>query len=124
MDNLTTAVHELLQFQILIKIYHWQTRSYSRHVASDDLHGRISKNIDLIVESLQGELKTRIKFKDTCVLNLNNMNDKNIVSLLITTREWFDSKFIKMFTSSKFLANIKDEIVTDINQILYLFTLA
>ena len=124
MDNLTTAVHELLQFQICIKIYHWQTHSYARHIASDDLHGRISKNIDLIVESLQGELKTRIKFIDTCVLNLHNMNDKNIVNLLITTREWLESKFVKMFASSKFLVNIKDEIVTDINQILYLFTLS
>ena len=68
MDNLTTAVHELLQFQVFIKIYHWQTKTYSRHIASDKLYDSISNKIDLIVESLQGEQKKRIKFTSTCVL--------------------------------------------------------
>ena len=122
MDNLTTAVHELLQFQILIKIYHWQTKTYSRHIASDTLYNSISDKIDLIVETLQGDLKKRIKFS-SCALNLENMTDKSIVSLLIRCREWMETRFLTMFSHSKFLVNISDEIVTDINKTLYLFTL-
>jgi hypothetical protein len=123
MDDLTTAIHELLQFQLLLKIYHWQTRSYPRHVASDELHTSITKNIDLIAETLQGELDKRVKFTKSCVLNLENMNDKNIVQLLLTMKNWMDTKFVKMF-NTKYLANIKDEVVTDINKCLYLFTLS
>jgi hypothetical protein len=123
MDNLTTAIHELLQFQVLIKIYHWQTKTYSRHVAADNLYDSISKHIDLIVETLQGEQKKRSKFSPSCVLPIENMTDKNIVQLLLKCRDWLDTTFIRMFSHSKFLVNIKDEIVTDLNKTLYLFTL-
>jgi hypothetical protein len=123
MDNLTIAVHELLQFQILIKLYHWQTKTYSKHIASDDLYNSISKNIDLIVETLQGEQNTRINFSKSCILHLENMNNKNVIQLLVKCKDWLDTKFIKMFSKSKFLINIKDDIVTDINKTLYLFTL-
>lgn len=122
MDDISKVTHELLQFQILIKIYHWQTRSYPRHVASDELHSSLSKNIDLIVESMQGELSKRIKFTPSCVLNLTNMNDKSIVVLLKTFKTWMEKDFTKLATSGHLL-NIRDEIITDITKALYLFSL-
>ena len=123
MDNITSATHELLQFQLSLKIYHWQTHSYPKHIASDTLYSNISKNIDLIVETIQGEQNKRIKFTPHCVLELDNQTDKSIVSLLKDFKKWIDADFVKMFPSSKFLISIKDDIVSDINQTLYLFTL-
>jgi len=123
MDNITTATHELLQFQTLLKIYHWQTHSYAKHVASDSLYTNISKNIDLIVETLQGEGNKRIKFSQDCIIELQNQSDKSITSLLKDFKNWIEKDFIKMFPSSKFLVNIKDDIITDINKTLYLFSL-
>jgi hypothetical protein len=123
MDDITRVVHVLLQYQILLKIYHWQTRSYARHVASDSLHENISKNIDLIVETLQGEQNKRIKFTPSCKIDLQNMTDKSMLPFLKEFREWVDSDLIATFPKSSFLVNIKDEIITDINKTLYLFTL-
>lgn len=123
MDNITEATHVLLQFQILLKIYHWQTHSYAKHIASDGLYSNISKNIDLIVETLQGENNKRIKFTQNCILDLQNQNDKSILQLMKDFKNWIEKDFIKMFPSSKFLVNIKDDIITDINKTLYLFSL-
>lgn len=123
MDNLTKATHILLQFQMTLKIYHWQTEAYARHVASDSLHSSISSHIDKIVETLQGELQKRIKFTPTCSIKLINQTDKTIVDTMVKFRTWLETDFLRLFSHSKFLSNIRDEIVTDLNKALYLFTL-
>ena len=39
----------------MIKLYHWETRSYAQHEASDRLHESLSKHIDEFVEVLIGK---------------------------------------------------------------------
>lgn len=116
-------VHQLLKYHLLIKLYHWQTKTYAKHIASDSLYDKTSKNIDLIVESIQGEHSTRVKFAKDAVLHLDNMTDKSIVVVLNEFKLWMETEFGKI-AQSKYLLNIRDEIVTDINQTLYLFSLA
>ena len=82
MDSISTTTYMLLQYQLSIKLFHWQTHSYAKHVASDNLHQSISKNIDLIVESIQGEHGKRVKFSPSTVLSLDNMSDKSMMALL------------------------------------------
>lgn len=49
----------LLNYQIQFKIYHWQTKSYARHVASDELVSAIQDIVDYYVETIIG---SRIPF--------------------------------------------------------------
>ena len=55
-------VSSFLTFQVSLKIYHWQTLSYPRHKASDELFGSISEKIDKFVETLQGNRGNRFQF--------------------------------------------------------------
>lgn len=38
-----------------IKLYHWKTRSYAQHKATDELHERIQGNVDKFVEVMLGK---------------------------------------------------------------------
>jgi hypothetical protein len=43
-----------LSFSTTLKLFHWHTRSYSRHVASDELHEEFQKLSDKFVEIYMG----------------------------------------------------------------------
>ena len=47
-----------------IKIYHWQTMSFPRHKATDELVGKLDDNIDKFVEVYMGKYG-RPKFTGT-----------------------------------------------------------
>ena len=40
-----------LQFLITIKLYHWNTLSYSTHKATDELYSKLNEGIDTFVEA-------------------------------------------------------------------------
>lgn len=47
---LPPLVSLLLRAQCTVRLYHWSTTSYARHVASDDLLGRLEELGDRLVE--------------------------------------------------------------------------
>ena len=115
-------VHSFLEFQIALKIYHWQTASYSRHKASDALFGSLSEKIDRFVECLQGSRDRKIKFRTDRAIELKNYSDKDAVLLLREFEAWLNKNLSKSIRE-KDLLNIRDEILADVHQALYLFTL-
>lgn len=119
MENIVIS---LLQFRDQLKIYHWQTKTYSRHIATDKLICKVSKHTDRIVEIMQGARETRFKLgKDTIILS--NYKDKEIVFYIIAFRNWLNTKFEECLTKVDHqVEEIKDELVNDINQTLYLFS--
>ena len=123
MDNLTTLVHILLQFQLSVKLYHWQTHRYARHIASGNLVDQLSKNIDRLVEALQGTFNKRIKFTPKCNLSLENISDTQMKTILSEFSDWLNKDFESFVKGGKYILTIRDEIMTDVNQALYLFTL-
>lgn len=115
-------VQSFLQFQIAFKIYHWQTNSFSRHKASDELFAALSDKIDRFVECLQGSRNEKVKFKKGRVIDLLNFTDKEAVTLLHDFEKWLDKTLIKHI-HEKDLINLRDELLSDVHQALYLFTL-
>jgi len=115
-------VQSFLQFQVAFKIYHWQTKSFSRHKASDSLFASLSEKIDRFVECLQGSRGRTIKFKKGTVIDLVNFSDKEAVELLRDFEAWLNKVLPKHITE-KDLTNLRDEILGDVHQALYLFTL-
>jgi len=53
----------------MVKLYHWKTRSYAQHKATDELYSKLNEDIDKFIEILLG--KTGIR-TDLINLNLNN----------------------------------------------------
>jgi hypothetical protein len=108
-----------------VKIYHWQTMSFPRHKATDDLVGKLDENIDKFTEVYMGKYG-RPKFGGrTSSIKIRNFHDKEAPALLKSAIDWLSHKLPKHLKSGDTdLLNIRDEIIADLNQTLYLFTLA
>lgn len=118
-----TLVSELLQFQLSIKILHWQTRSYAKHIATDSLYKSLSDNIDQFVEILQGKYG-RVKFSENAHISLINFDKKNDENLIKYIQHWMETELPKMIHKDDTdLLNIRDEMLGNIKQTRYLFSL-
>ena len=121
---MNTIVESMLRFQVYLKTYHWQTRSHSRHKATDGLYEEISNKIDLFVEVLQGKLTKRITLNGS--LEFKNFSDVEGQKLLKNFILWLESDLEKLLTNivntTNDLLNIRDEMVANLNQTLYLFS--
>lgn len=105
-----------------IKMYHWTTKIYSRHKATDEYFGKLLENMDSFVEVYIGKYK-RPSVK-SMALSINVCNDKDIVMLLKKFIEFLNKDIVKMVSKNDTdLLNIRDTLLADTNQTLYLFTL-
>jgi len=105
-----------------IKIYHWKTTSYSQHKATDDLFSKLQDNVDKFMEVYLGK-NPRFKTNDvgsihlTCCDNLRDL--KTLIEKCIKKLPLIDLSP----SNDTDLLNIRDEILADLNQFLYLLTL-
>lgn len=114
-----------------IKLYHWQTLSYARHKATDDLYSELNELIDKFVEVLTGRViietnnKTfRIAINST-KLKLYDFIDTegtNFISIIKDILEK-DVNLLKILVNNTDLLNIRDEMLAVVNKTSYLFTL-
>lgn len=117
-----SIVLSFLTFQNQLKLYHWQTYVYARHKASDRLYKSISEKIDRFIEVLQGSKEERVGVNEG--IPLNNLSDAGMVQMMKTFRDWLVSDLPNLLeTEDTDLLNIRDEMLADINQGLYLFSL-
>ncbi len=120
-ENLLGFFFEMLN---TIKLYHWKTTSYAEHKATDELHGRLSENIDKYVEVLLGkQIPLRIDYNKTNV-TVFDFNTKNeLISKLKHYTSILNGFSDKLKNEDSDLLNIRDEMLADINQTLYLLSL-
>lgn len=117
-------VHIFLELLNMVKLYHWNTRSYAEHVATDELYKKMNENIDKFVEILLGKDETRLRDLDKRLDLINPKNTSELKSRVYEYREFFVN--LNKFFNSKFdtdILTVRDDIVIDINQFLYLLTL-
>ena len=111
-----------------LKLYHWNTLSYPRHIASDALIGKIDTLSDQFVEVYIGrygrDRQSTKKTKDDVDISLPRLPEDEIVGYLEEARDWLTNRLSGMLKKNDTeLFNIRDEIIGEINQCLYLFTL-
>jgi len=107
----------------VVKLYHWKTKSYAQHKATDELYELLNGHIDKFVEVMLGKNGSRIEMweKDVLSIQYTNLSDfKDRVyeyrTFLSQLNNYFDA------TTDSDLLNIRDEILGDLNQFLYLLT--
>ena len=112
-----------LAFANQLKIYHWQTVSYSRHKASDKLGRIISDQIDRFMETLQGSRDTRLLLTSRYdTIKFVNQQDEHAVTVLVAFKNWLLSGLPSMLQPfDKDLSNIRDEMLASVNQTIYLY---
>jgi DNA-binding ferritin-like protein len=116
-------VRTFLEMLNTVKLYHWKTHSFAQHKATDDLYERLNGHVDTFIEVLLGKDESRIKMVERrCeLLDFSKGSDfKERVyeyrEFLVDMNRYFDAK------RDTDLLNIRDEILGDINQFLYLMT--
>ena len=107
-----------------VKVYHWQTNSFARHKATDDLVDKLDEHIDKFTEVYMGKYG-RPKFTaKTSNLKLYDVTDNRGHLLLEQGIHWLENKLPGYLgKKDSDLLNIRDEIIADLNQVRYLFTL-
>jgi len=122
-NKASKIVLTFLEFLNMIKLYHWKTRSYSQHKATDELYGRLNENIDKFVEVLLGKDQSRIHSMEK---HLNLINTDNMTDIKAHVFEYrnFLSEMNIYFDEKKDsdLLSIRDDLLADINQFLYLLS--
>jgi len=107
-----------------IKIYHWQTSLYARHKATDDVLGALDESIDKYVEVYMGKYGRPRMTGKTSVIHVKNMGEKEAVTFVKKCIRTLIEVVPKgLGPEDTDLVNIRDEMLAELNQLLYLFTL-
>ena len=116
-------VKVFLEILNMIKLYHWKTRSYSQHKATDELYSKLNEHIDSFVEVLLGKDESRINMLENRIDLLDSSNTMEFKQRIYEYRDFLLSINLYFDNSrDSDLLNIRDEIMGDINQFLYLLT--
>jgi hypothetical protein len=111
---------------LMIKLFHWKTYSFNTHKATDELYSSLNENMDKFMEILLGKTGTRIDLTSQKTIQLIDLNSQEELKRKIMEFKSFlvglsDNRSLSPMTNTDLL-NIRDEILGDLNQFLYLLT--
>jgi len=126
-DNIkmkSELVQHFLEMLMIIKVYHWKTYSYAEHKATDELYERLNENIDKFVEVMLGKTESRLIMKGKKIEFTDPSTKKALKNIVYNYKILLADKMNKYIDIEKDtdLLNIRDEILGNINQFLYLIT--
>jgi len=115
-----------LEVLLMIKLYHWKTKSYATHEATNELYEKFNGNVDKFIEVLLGKTDSRIEMTNKknfklidCNSKLDLINHMNSFKKYLVNLDY--NKAIDSMRNTD-LFTIRDEILADVNQFLYLLT--
>lgn len=116
-------VKVFLELLNMVKLYHWKTHSYAEHKATDELYSKLNEHIDKFIEVLLGKDQSRVHMLESRIDLLDFHKKKDFQERILEYRT-FLTELNMYFDSSRDsdLLTIRDEILVDINQFLYLLT--
>lgn len=121
-----TLTHKMAQIEgffehyIICKMYHFQTVSGFRHTKIDEYISKFLLNFDRFMEVMQGQSGTIDNTK--VIANATMRNDQTITTHLNDMIRYLNGLQVNAKALSPELANIRDEMIADIQQLKYLFT--
>lgn len=119
----TEMVRTFMEMLNVVKLYHWKTHSFPDHKNTDKLYSQLNENIDKFVEVLLGKDESRIMKWDKNMKIIQYDNKASFKARIYQYREYLkDLSDILDPRMDSDLLNIRDEILADINQFLYLLT--
>ena len=117
-------IHFFFTMRDQVKLYHWQTYQYARHKATDDVIKSLDEHIDTFVEVYMGKYGRPSITKLTATTTIKNMADKTAAKFIRECIAYLQGPLTKGLKGTDTdLVNIRDEMLADLNQLLYLFTL-
>jgi len=114
-------VSHLLTIRNQVKLYHWQTGSFARHKATDDLTAALDTSIDAFVESYMGRYG---RPKVSGSIKLHNFSESAAKAFVAKEAKYLETELPrKIGKNDTDLLNLRDTILGDLTKVSYLFTL-
>ena len=114
-------ISHLLTIRNQVKLYHWQTGSFARHKATDDLTAALDLNIDAFVESYMGRYG---RPSVSGSIKLHNFSESAAKAFVAKETKYLQQELPrKIGKGDTDLLNLRDTILGDLTKVLYLFTL-
>ena len=110
----------LLNHQVIIKLFHFQTNAYGAHKASDEYLEKYANLMDKFLEVAQG-IYGRVTVKKY-TLSGSSHTDDNITNHLDGLVILLMNRIDDILNNHTDLLNIRDELVSNIEQLKYLLT--
>jgi hypothetical protein len=117
-------IEYFLEMLNMVKLYHWKTTSYAQHKATDHLYTELNENIDQFVEVLLGKDERRIEMVGKKIRLIDPTDLKEMTEHIMKFRRFLNDmdKVFKKKTDSDILS-IRDDLLVEINQFIYLLSL-
>ncbi len=117
-------VHFFFTLREQLKLYHWQTSSYARHKAVDDALKELDAHIDLFVEVYMGRYGRPAVTRTTNTIQIKNLTERTAPKFLKDAVAYVQGPLTRSLKGTDTdLASIRDDILGNLHQLLYLFTL-
>ena len=115
-----------LEILLMVKLFHWKTTSYATHKATDELYTKLNGNIDSFIEVLLGKTGSRIDLLSNKHIRLIDLSSQESLKREVEAFKGYlvslnDNKAMLQMSNTD-LFNIRDTILGDLNQFLYLLT--
>lgn len=121
---LNTSVQKFLELQAQLRILHWQTKGYARHIAFGETYSNLGEFIDSYVEVAMGKQGRFVLEDNDKNIRIENLTDVNIIDFLQNAKGFLISLSNELnATKDSDLLNIRDEMLAAINKLAYLLTL-
>ena len=115
-----------LEMLMMVKLFHWKTSSYATHKATDELYTKLNANIDSFIEILLGKSGSRIDLMSNKEIKLIDLSNQDALKREIEAFKGYlvglNENKAMLTMSNTDLFNIRDTILGDMNQFLYLLT--
>jgi DNA-binding ferritin-like protein len=121
--EVTVIFFEIL---LMVKLFHWKTYSYATHKATDELYAKLNEHMDQFIEVLLGKTGIRINLLNNKKINLIDLTSPDQLRAKVDEYKKYlvslsNNRAINAMTDTDLL-NIRDEILGDLNQFLYLLS--
>jgi len=119
-DNINEIVKFFFTLQLNMKLYHWNTTSFARHKASDEFGGKLLGLVDRFVEVFIGRYNVKPSLSNIKI-DSAFLTDEGSENLLIKSRKYLEE--LSNLIKDTDLLTIRDELLSEVNQTLYLYQL-
>jgi DNA-binding ferritin-like protein len=117
-------IHFFFTLRSQIKLYHWQTYQFARHKATDDLISALDELMDNYVEVYMGKYGRPKMTSSTNSTSVKNMSESTATTFVRGAIKYLETTLVKRLKPTDTdLVNIRDEMLSNLNKLLYLFTL-
>ena len=121
LQSLDSFLPQMFEHQIQIKMLHFQTKRFGWNKALDDYLDKFNQNFDRLMESAQGVTQTRLNAQNININvqmlqdNMTSINELNNFMIILQHN-------ISNCTQDLGLLAIRDEMVAELNKLIYLLS--